>query len=353
MNASNRTARTRRRSGLTALALTCAIILSGCGVRLETPPPTEPVPDAAEVLRRTAVADALLVADQAETAATSDTIRADVKTELGVIAETATLQAEELGGEYDSGLGDIVADDSGSSPSATAEEPTPRAVVTSLRDAATRTRAAADQAPSGPLGRLLASISTSQTQHARTLAQLTGAEGPALPSTEIPEPTDPAPEPSDGDEASATPASAKTDEAPVAPTGLAAEDLSALVLAEDTAAYALEVRAAQADEPIRTQALERAVVHRARAQDWAVLAGTAGTDQDPRRVAYAVPGPDAATTDLARDLENGLAQNYASLVGLAEPGTRAVLVALLTDSTLAGARWGAPAVPFPGLPELA
>lgn len=353
MNASNRTARTRRRSGLTALALTCAIILSGCGVRLETPPPTEPVPDAAEVLRRTAVADALLVADQAETAATSDTIRADVKTELGVIAETATVQAEELGGEYDSGLGDIVAEDPGSSPSATAEEPTPRAVVTSLRDAATRTRAAADQAQSGPLGRLLASISTSQTQHARTLAQLTGADGPALPSTEIPEPTDPAPEPSKGDEASATPASAKTEEAPVAPTGLAAEDLSALILAEDTAAYALEVRAAQADEPIRTQALERAVVHRARAQDWAVLAGTAGTDQDPRRVAYAVPGPDAATTDLARDLENGLAQNYASLVGLAEPGTRAVLVALLTDSTLAGARWGAPAVPFPGLPELA
>ncbi|MEV0893382.1 DUF4439 domain-containing protein [Promicromonospora sp. NPDC050262] len=353
MNPYGRTARSRRRSGLTALALTCAIILSGCGLRLETPPPTEPVPDAAEVLRRTAVADALLVADQASTAATSDGIRADVEAELTVIAETATAQAEELGGEYDSGLGDIVAEDSGSSPSATTREPTPRAVVVSLGDAATRTRAAADQAPSGPLGRLLASISTSQTQHARTLAQLTGADGPALPPTEIPEPADAAPEPSEGDEGSATPASAKEEETAVLPTGLAAEDLSALILAEDTAAYALEVRAAQADEPIRTQAHERAVVHRARAQDWAVAAGTDGTDQDPRRVAYAVPGTDITTTDLARDLENGLAQNYASLVGIAEPGTRAVLVALLTDSTLAGARWGAPAVPFPGMPELA
>lgn len=346
-------ARTRRRSGLTALALTCAIILSGCGVRLDSPPPTEPVPDAVEVVRRTAVADAQLVADQAEAAAATVGVRADVAIELDQIADVAVEQVEQLGGEYDSGLGDIVPESSGNaSPSASVTEHTPRSVVTSLTDAATRTRAAADQVQLGPLGRLLASISTSQTQYARSLAQLTGAEAPALPPTQIPEPVDPAAEPTDGDDGSAAPASA-TSGPPAVPTGLSAEDLSALVLAEDTAAYALEVRAAQADGEVRTRAHERAQLHRARAQAWALMAGVDGTDQDPRRVAYATPEPGTATPDVARGVEDDLAQNYASLVGVAEPGTRAVLVALLTDATLASAQWGAPPVPFPGLPERA
>lgn len=352
MNANGPRASTRSRSALTALALTCAIILSGCGVRLETPPPTEPVPDAAEVLRRTAVADALLVADQADGAAAADGVKTDVAAELTLIAEATALQAEQLGGEYDSGLGDIVADDTGASPSATTPEQTPRAVVSSLRDAATRTRAAADQAQAGSLGRLLASVSAAQTRYARDLAQLTGTRGPELPPTEIPEPVEPDAQPADGKDAPATTAASAEGPAAV-PTGLSAEELDALILSEDTAAYALEVRAAQADGDVRSRAHERARLHRARAQGWAVVAGTDGTDQDPRRVAYALPGRDTATPELARDLEVDLAQNYATLTGVAEPGTRAVLVALLTDSTLAAARWDAPAVPFPGLPERA
>jgi hypothetical protein len=332
--------------------LTCAIILSGCGVRLETPPPTEPVPDAAEVVRRTAVADALLVADQAKAAAAAEGVQPDVAAELTVISEATTRQAEQLGGEYDSGLGDIVAERPGASPSATTPEQTPQAVLTSLTDAATRTRAAADQAQVGPLGRLLSSVSAAQVRYAWDLARLTGERGPALPPTQIPEPADTDAEPSEAEKVPAAPASATEGPAAV-PTGLSAEELSALVLAEDTAAYALEVRAAQADGDVRTRAYDRARLHRARAQAWAVVAGVDGTDQDPRRVAYAVPGPDTATPDLARDLESDLAQNYATLVGAAEPGTRAVLVALVTDATMAGAQWGAPAVPFPGLPERA
>jgi hypothetical protein len=352
MNANGPRASTRSRSALTALALTCAIILSGCGVRLETPPPTEPVPDAAEVVRRTAVADALLVADQADGAASANGVKPDVAAALDLIAEATTLQAQQLGGEYDSGLGDIVAEDAGASPSATTPEQTPRAVVRSLRDAATRTRAASDQAQAGPLGRLLGSVSAAQALYARDLAQLTGARGPALPPTEIPEPTGSGAEPGDAADASATPASAATGPAAV-PTGLSVEELDALVLAEDSAAYALEVRAAKADGEVRTRAYDRARMHRARAQAWAVVAGTDGTDQDPRQIAYALPGSDTATPDLARGLEEDLAQNYATLIGVAEPGTRAILVALLTDATMAGAQWGAPTVPFPGLPERA
>ena len=354
MNANGPTASTRSRSALTALALTCAIILSGCGVRLESPPPTEPVPDAAEVVRRTAVADALLVAEQAEAAASADGVKPDVAAELVLISEATTSQAQQLGGEYDSGLGDIVTERSGASPSATTPEKTPRAVVTSLRDAATRTRAAADQAQVGPLGRLLGSISAAQTRYAKDLAELTGSEGPQLPSTQIPAPAGSDTEPTGAEEASATPASATSATGPLAvPTGLSAEELEALVLAEDSAAYALEVRAAQADGEVRTRAYDRARVHRARAQAWAVMAGTDGTDQDPRRVAYAVPSAETATPDLARGLEEDLMQNYATLVGIAEPGTRAILVSLLTDGALADAQWGAPAVPFPGLPEQA
>jgi hypothetical protein len=349
MNPNGPKASTRSWSVLTALALTCAIILSGCSVRLDSPPPTEPVPDAVEVVRRTAVADALLVAEQAGAAAEAEGVTSDLAAELTVIAEATTLQAEQLGGEYDSGLGDIVTERSAASPSASTPEQTPRAVVTSLRDAATRTRAAADQAQSGPLGRLLGSVSAAQARYAQDLARLTGERDPALPSTQIPEPPADDAEPS---EASTAPASAT--EAPAAvPTGLSAEELATLVLAEDTAAYALEVRAAQADGDVRTRAYDRARVHRARAQAWAVLAGVDRTDQDPRRVAYAVPGPETATPDLARDLEDDLTQNYATLVGVAEPGTRAVLVALMTDTTLAAAVWGAPATPFPGLPERA
>ena len=352
MNPNGPRARTRSRSGLTALALTCAIILSGCGVRLETPPPTEPVPDAVEVVRRTAVADALLVADQAGAAAAAEGVKSDVAAELTAIAEATTLQAEQLGGEYDSGLGDILTERSAASPSATTPEQTPRAVVTSLRDAATRTRAAADQAQSGPLGRLLGSVSAAQALYARDLAELTGARGPALPPTQIPEPLEDDVEPSEGEEASAAPASDAEEPAAI-PTGLSAEELVTLVLAEDTAAYALEVRAAQADGDVRTRAYDRSRLHRARAQAWAVLAGVDENEQDPRRVAYAVPGSDTATPDLARDLEEDLTQNYATLVGVAEPGTRAILVALMTDTALASAQWGAPATPFPGLPERA
>jgi len=349
MNPNGHEVRTRRRSGLTALALTCAIILSGCGVRLETPPPTEPVPDAVETVRRTAVADALRVAEQAEAAAGADGVKADVVVELEEISSATTEQAQQLGGEYDSGLGDILADRSGASPSASTPKDTPRAVVTSLVDAATRTRAAADQTQDGPLGRLLASISASQTRYAANLAHLTGSDVPDPPLTQIPEPSESGQEPTD-DETSETPGAAASGSA-VVPGGLSAEDMSALVLAEDMAGYALEVRAAQANGDVRTRAHQRSREHRARAQSWALVAGIDSTDQDPRRVAYALPGQDTTTTDLARDLEADLAQNYASLVGVAEPGTRAVLVALLTDSTLAGAGWGAPAVPFPGLPE--
>lgn len=347
MNANGPRSRTRRRSGPAALALACAVVLAGCGVRLETPPPTEPVPDAAEVVRRTAVADALLVAEQAEAAADGTRVPGPVAEELARIATATAEHAEQLGGEYDSGLDEIVADPSEASPSPSARRHSPASTLTALTDSAARTRAAANQAQPGPLGRLLASVSAAQTRYAVDLAQLIDADPPELSPAQVPQPED---EPS-GEASSPEPASAGTQEVPVPPAGLSAEDLTALVLAEDSAGFALEVRAAQADGAVRERAQERARAHRTRAQGWALVAGVDGTEQDPRQVAYTVPRADTPTPDLARELEDGLARNYASLVARAEPGTRGALVALLVDSTLAAGRWGAEPVPFPGLPE--
>ncbi|WP_236090748.1 DUF4439 domain-containing protein [Antribacter soli] len=337
-----------------ALALAVALLLGGCGVRLETPPPGEPAPDAVEVVRRTAVADALLVSQQADAAALVAGTAPEVVAELTQISDFSDAQVAQLGGEYDSGLSDVLGD---GTPTPSASAPAvaaPADVVVSLMDAAGRSRSAADTTADGPLARLLASIAASQTLSASRLAGLTGTEGPAPADPVIPvppevdEPTADATEP---EAAASDAASGEPTPADVAPGGLSAEQLSGIVLAEDTAGYALELRAALADGALRDMAVARAAVHRARAEAWAELAGTAGTDQDPRRVAYVVPGAEVTTEALAQQLEDGLASGYATLVGVAEPGTRRVLITLLAEATTAGTTWGTPLTAFPGLPE--
>ncbi len=95
-----------------------------------------------------------------------------------------------------------------------------------------------------------------------------------------------------------------------------AADLATLVESEDAAGYGYEVRAAQSEGDVRTAAVARAAQHRARAQGWALAAGTDGTPQDPRRVAYALPD-DTDPAAFARHVESGLARTYASLVAAA------------------------------------
>lgn len=350
-NQPGRTPTTRRtRAGrVSALALAVALLLGGCGVRLETPPPGEPAPDAVEVVRRTAVADALLVSQQADAAALVAGTAPEVVAELTQISDFSDAQVSQLGGEYVSGLSDVLGNGTPTpSPSAPAVA-APADVVVSLMDAAGRSRSAADTTADGPLARLLASIAASQTLSASRLAGLTGTEGPAPADPVIPSPAE-AEEPT-AEPGASDPASGEPTPADVAPRGLNAEQLSGIVLAEDTAGYALELRAALADGALRDLAVARAAVHRERAQAWAELAGTAGTDQDPRRVAYVVPGTEVSTEALAQQLEDGLASGYATLVGVAEPGTRRVLITLLTETTAAGTTWGMPPTAFPGLPE--
>lgn len=362
-------ARPRRRRHARVRAVVAAVLVAGlsaaCGVRLETPPPSEPVPDALEVVRRTAVADALVVAEQAETvAATAD---GDVRTELERVAAASRLQADELGGVYDSGL-DAPTPGASPEPSEAADPVTAQDVVLTLTDAAARSRSAASTTTDGALARLLASVGASQTVSATRLAALAGGEPPEPVVPQIPVPTTPDTDEADGADGDDTDAGGSSDSprppsaepagpspsAEATPQGLTASDLEALVAGEDAAGFALRQRAALADGELRGRLLARAEVHRARGEAWAVLAGTDGTEQDPRRVAYAVPARDEQDdAALVQGLEADLAVGYASLVGTSAPGSRSVLVELLVDGALQVEAWGGTPSAFPGLPEQA
>ncbi|WP_125775212.1 DUF4439 domain-containing protein [Antribacter gilvus] len=356
--------RSRRGPSVAALLVVVALLLGGCGLRLESPPPTEPDPDAGELVRRTAVADALLVRDQADALASTGSLPPETVAELDRVSGAADAQVTQLGGVYDSGLSDVLGE-STVSPSATPSPvPAPADVVATLVSAAGRSSTAADTTEDGPLARLLASVSASHTVSAARLAPLVG-----VPAATVPAPVVPSPAPADGEEPATTTTSAATtggatpstsansvttpsDAATTPPGGLSADNLSAIVLAEDAAGYALELRAAREDDAaVRDGMARRAALHRDRAQDWAVLAGTSGTEQDPREVAYLVPGADLTGPGLVQELEDGLATDYATLVGVAEPGTRGILVDLLIDSAVTSTAWGAAPAAFPGLPE--
>ena len=363
-----------RRRGLVAAAgaLLAVGLLAGCGVRLEAPPAAEPVPDSLELVRRTAVSDALRVADGAE-AALEDVpaSRKRVVAELTRIVADSREQAAALGGEYDSGLATGAPTDTRSS---AWDRATPVDVVQALDDAAARSRTAAGTTGDGPLARLLASIGAAQTVSGGRLASLVDEPGPDVVTPRVPPPADQhgqdgeeAPEDEPSPDAPTQDATATgqadaddgNDDADgdgdgAVPEGLTPQDLSTLVVSEDATRYALQLRAAIGSGETRERLLERVGAHAQRADGWAAVAGTQATADDPRRAAYAVPRvADQGTTALVIDLENGLATDYATLVGTTAAGTRTVLVDLLVDSAVTLDDWGAEPEPFPGLPEQA
>ncbi|WP_309135096.1 DUF4439 domain-containing protein [Cellulomonas sp.] len=326
--------RTARRRALVVVAL--VLPLAACGLRLETPPPTEPSPDAVEQVRGRTVADALDLAADADGLAAAAP-EGPVRDVLEDVAAHSARHAEEAGGVYDSGLPQP-------SPSTT-PVPSPLPDTAGLlselvEDAATATTDA-DAVPDGPLARLVASVATSRAELAERLATAAGL---------------PLPAPGE-DTAEAEPTAAATATPTPTPAARAdADALAGLALAHDEAAYAFEVLAARRTGDARTDASRTAARHRAAADGWAVAAGVAGRPADPRRAAYALPAAldDAAVLDdLARRVESAVADAYATAVAVAPPGGRAALVAGLRDAHAAAATRGAAPVPFPGMPELA
>ncbi|SDS65387.1 DUF4439 domain-containing protein [Paraoerskovia marina] len=314
----------RRRLVRAVLGAAAVVALAACGVRIDTPPPSEPSPDTHEILRSTVVADALDV-ERLATSAAEGTDDADVSAALLQAAAFAQAHAQQLGGTYESGLADAaVTPEATTSPDDEAARVTD--VVEALAGASVRARGAADTTNDGPLARLLASISTSDILAAEQLGDLTGAE---LPETVVPT-TAVVPE--------------------TLPSGVSAADLTTLVEAEDAAGYVYEVQAARTADAGRERSADRAPIHRDRADDWARLLEIDSTAQDPRSTAYVMPEAESVAAR-GQLLENNLAASYASLVGTSGPSGRTELVDLLADSSRSAVSWGAPLTAFPGLPE--
>lgn len=326
------------------LAVTTA--LAGCGIRLETPAPTAPAPDATEIVRSRSVDDALELAAGARAAGTA--ANAVVLAVLAQVADFSDQHAVELGGVYDSGL----ATPTPGTPTPTAgstSAPDPGQVLALLATADRTAAADAGVVADGELARLLASIAASR---ARLVAQLAAALGVAAPAAEATA----AESPTDGATPSATPAPAVSSPSPDAPrpADVPAADRVGVVAAEDQAGYGFEVLAAKLDDPSRSAARTTAVTHRARAESWAQAWRLDGTTSDPRRATYALPAglDDPATAlALAQSLEVGLTATYASVVADAAPGSRPEIIAALLTADADTAAWGAPATAFPGLPE--
>lgn len=338
------------------------LVLTGCGLRLDGPTPAEPVPDADEVSRQAMVADASAIrggAEQALALAATDSAEATALTQVIAFSD---LHTAALGGVYSSGIdhgndstGDGAGDlgqtelEPGSVPSGDGVTPAPPApspeppppssaqVVSLLTQAAARARGSLITPTDPLLARLYASIAASQLDSARDLAARAGVDFvlPEAFTTQMPT---------------------------TLPLNLAASDLTTVVRSEDAAGFAYEVMAPHLSDDARALAIDRAQVHRARAQAWAELASLDGTASDPRQVAYTLPaaadgGSALASTEtmsaLAAQLEDTLATTYATLTGQVDAENRAAMADLLVDSRTAARTWGAPLVAFPGMPEQA
>ncbi|GIG38466.1 DUF4439 domain-containing protein [Cellulomonas phragmiteti] len=326
--------------GATVLLLG-TLALGGCGLRLETPPPVEPSPDAVEQVRGRTVADALTLVDAASATAAQG-VEEPVRAVLDDVTAFSTRHVEELGGVYDSGL----PDPSPSASPAASEAPAADAagLLALLVDGADRAVIDADEVPDPQLARLVASVAVARDGLADRLA---AAAGVPRPEPAPPAATDDGSAPQDTGAVD----DGATDAAAPDPAGPAA-----LALAHDEAAWTFTVLAARGADDVRAAMLAAAARHRAASDTWARTAGVVGRPSDPRRAAYALPaGLDdpAVVQGLPRSLEQAVADASATAVAGADAGGRREAVESLRTATSAAAAWGAAPVPFPGMPELA
>lgn len=343
-----------RRTAVLAAVCAAAFALTGCGLRLETPPPTEPSPDATEQVRADTVDDALELAEIA--AALSRDASPDVLTALTLVQESGATHAEQLGGVYDSGLPQPTDSPTTEAPAAV---DTAEGLMTLLGSTSADARSDALTADDPQTARLLAVIAASRAQQATQLARALGVDAPSFDTV--------ATESADTDAAGAADGSGSGDgSATAAPTDtgstLNTTTLTALIAAEDQAGFGYEVAAARLSDDARSAALNAARSHRAQAEQWAQTAGVSGTGQDPRRVSYdlgATPGDAEAVRTFCAGLERQLTDVYADAILASDaataddPGTeRAVLVDRLRTAALDLMRWGGTATALPGMDML-
>lgn len=357
----------RRSAALVLLAATLLgpCLLGGCAdLRLETPPPTTPTPDAAELVRDRTAREAVHLAELATRAAPA--APESVATVLGLVADTSVAHADALGGVYEAfpdspdagqhgtaGPGqdsptdgtDDGASAADGSPAGPPEQADVSAVLSALAAAAEAARTDADAVDDGDLGRLLASVWVSRallTERLDAAAREVQAD-PDAPQAQLPEPP---------------PWAAMTPGVPnQLPAGLGPGEAAVIIQFEDAVGFAWEVVAARSADDARERATTRATRHRALAEAWAVAAGLARTADDPRRAAYELPDAllvDGATAEAmagaTADLERAVADRYGSLVAVPDPGARGPVLDLLLDQVRLTVSDGGAVPAFPALP---
>lgn len=326
---------------MASLAVGLCVGLSGCGVRLDVPPPAIPTADAAEQARADAVATADAIAAQATALAGLGVADPTLATQ---IAAGSTAQAGALGGTWTpparpsasadpsddpSDDGASAADDATGAP--TSADPTVD-LVNALVTGAAQARAGAG-ATSGDTATLLGSIAVWRSLAAHQLASTLPAEtltgvAPTLPAGGI----------------------------DLTAVGLSSlSDVDDLIRGLDAAAFGYETLAARTDDDARaTDWAARATALRRAGEAVASAADVSGTAADPREALYDVADlvaldPSAAAASLETEVA-GLWLTAPLPAGLRPAGVDAAVQALLRARQLGPlAALDSPAAVLPGL----
>ncbi|UJP38690.1 hypothetical protein [Cellulomonas palmilytica] len=317
-------ARARRGTHAAVVGALLALALGGCGLRLETPPPVEPSPDALEQVRGRTVADALALEAAADGALTVTADEA-VAPLLEQVADVSAQHAAALGGAYDSGIVDPDAEPTPTA-SPTTEATTAQDVLALLGTTSSTARTDASTTDDGPLARVVGSVAVARADLALRLALALGEDSPA---------------PGVPDELVVP---AEVDPAVGGP----------LARAHDEAGFALEVVAARGAKDVRATVLAQARGQRARAEQWATAAGVSGTGEETRLGQYALPADldaDGALTALVRDVHAGVGHAAAAALAQVPAGAREPYLDELRVAVERARVAGAPVQAFPGLPE--
>lgn len=288
------------------LLVLVVLVLAGCSVRLDLPPPPVPTADHEESIRQEQARAVTTVLDLIESGDAEGT-------ELSAVGEHAAAHLEALGGVWEPPPrpDDPPVADTDVDRDAAIED-----VVAALEESAGSARAGAAEV-SADLAVLLISIATNHTLHAQWLREVADLEAADT--------TEPAPDPHP---------------ATVGP------EASELVRVLDASGYVAELRAARTRNQDGEQWQERAEQMRALADLLATRGGFAGTQDDPRHAAYDVDLDDLAAE--ADALEGALVPAWLQLAGPADAADRQVIAARVLESA-SGAHNDAGSLPaFPG-----
>lgn len=326
--ASRRVRTVSARSPVPAVALT--VLLTGCGVRIDGPPPALPSPSPAETMRQAAAERAEELIALAEAAAPLAPADEEV---LERVAGDSRDHLVALGGLWEppewatpsprASTGTIAegspTDGRSAGPSA-GPVMEPAEVVRALAEAADAACADATGAEPADLAAVLASICLAQR---RSVAELRGST-PELPGAGQPE----------------------EEREQVLFSALAGvPDAADLALALDSAGFALEVAAARAEPGTRSALAARAAWHREAAELLVQATGSVGTAADPRLAAYALGGAAVDTGEVEADVLSA----WSAVVGDVRGDAREAVLLEMSRADDAARSWGAPHDPLPGL----